>query len=76
MDLTIGRFLRLFVAIIVLVAIGWLLYSLSTIITIILLSTLIAYILDPVASYLEAKGMSRSYATVIIFLLFFIVIGS
>jgi predicted PurR-regulated permease PerM len=57
------------------VVIGWLIYSLSTIITILLLSALIAYILDPVASYLEAKGMSRVYATIIIFLLFFITIG-
>jgi predicted PurR-regulated permease PerM len=75
MDLTIGRFLRFLITIIVLVIIGWLIYSLSTIITILLLSALIAYILDPVASYLEAKGMSRVYATIIIFLLFFITIG-
>ncbi len=75
MDLTIGRFLRFLIAIIVLVVIGWLIYSLSTIITILLLSALIAYILDPVASYLEAKGMSRVYATIIIFLLFFVTIG-
>ena len=75
MDLTIGRFLRFLIAIIVMVVIGWLIYSLSTIITILLLSALIAYILDPVASYLEAKGMSRVYATIIIFLLFFITIG-
>jgi putative permease len=75
MDLTIGRFLRLLIAIIVLGVVGWLLYSLSTIITIILLSALIAYILDPIASYLEAKGMSRTSATVIIFVLFFLIIG-
>ncbi|MCK4559585.1 MAG: AI-2E family transporter [Calditrichia bacterium] len=75
MDLTIGRFLRFLIAIIVLVVISWLIYSLSTIITILLLSALIAYILDPVASYLEAKGMSRVYATIIIFLLFFVTIG-
>jgi predicted PurR-regulated permease PerM len=75
MDLTIGRFLRLLIAIIVLVVVGWLLYSLSTIITILLLSALISYILDPVASYLEAKGMSRIYATVVIFMMFFIIVG-
>jgi putative permease len=75
MDISVGKFLRLFVAIIVLVVIGWLLYSLSTIITIILISALIAYILDPIASYLEARGLSRTYATVIIFLIFFVVVG-
>lgn len=76
MDLTIGRFLKFLIAIIVLLVIGWLLYSLSTIITIILLSALIAYILDPIASYLEAKGISRIYATVVIFLIFFLIIGA
>jgi predicted PurR-regulated permease PerM len=75
MDITIGRFLRLLIAIIVLMVIGWLLYSLSTILTILLLSALIAYILDPIASYLEAKGVSRIYATIVIFLMFFIIIG-
>jgi predicted PurR-regulated permease PerM len=55
--------------------IAWLLYSLSTIITIIVISALMAYILDPIASYLEAKGLSRSNATIIIFLLLFATIG-
>lgn len=75
MELTVGRFLRLLVAIIVLAAIGWLLYSLGTIISIMIISALIAYILDPVASYLEAKGMSRTNSTVIIFLSFFVLLG-
>jgi predicted PurR-regulated permease PerM len=76
MDLTIGKFLRLLIAIIVLIVIGWLLYSLSTVITILLLSALISYILDPIASYLEAKGITRIYATVTIFLIFFMTIGA
>ena len=75
MDLTVGKFLRFVTVIFFLVLIGWLLYSLSTIITIIIVSALLAYILDPIASYLEARGLSRSNATVIIFLVFFIVIG-
>lgn len=75
MDLAIGRFLRFLVAIIFIALIGWLLYSLSTILTIIIISALLAYILDPIASYLEAKGLSRGNATTIIFLVFFITIG-
>jgi predicted PurR-regulated permease PerM len=71
MDITIGKFLRLIVAIIIIVLIGWLLYNLSTILTILIISALMAYILDPIASYLEAKGLSRSNATVVIFLVFF-----
>ena len=75
MDLTVGRFLKFLIVIIFLAIIGWLLYSPSNIITILLLSALIAYILDPIASYLEAKGITRVYATAIIFLLFFIIVG-
>jgi putative permease len=45
---------------------------------IVILSLLLSYILDPVATLLEARGMSRTLATVIIVLglLAFIVIGS
>jgi predicted PurR-regulated permease PerM len=75
MDLTIGRFLRFLVAIILLGLIGWLLYNLSSILTIIIISALLAYILDPIASYFEAKGLSRGNATVIIFVVFFSTIG-
>jgi len=75
MDSSVGKFLRFLIAIIILGVIGWLLYSLSTILTIIVISALMAYILDPVASYLEAKGLSRSNATIIIFLLLFVAIG-
>jgi len=75
MDLTVGRFLRFLIVSIILVVVGWLLYELSTIITILLLSALIAYILDPIASYLEAKGITRTYATFIIFFMFFFIIA-
>ena len=75
MDLTIGRFLRFLVAIILIALIGWLLFNLSSIITIIIISALMAYILDPIASYLEAKGLSRGNATIIIFLIFFTSVG-
>lgn len=72
MELTIGRFLRLIVALIFLFALGWFFYTLSNIVTILIISTLLAYILDPIASQLEAKGLSRSLATTLIFILFFI----
>ncbi len=75
MDSSGGKFLRFLIVMIILGMIAWLLYSLSTIITIIVISALMAYILDPIASYLEAKGLSRSNATIIIFLLLFATIG-
>ena len=72
MELTVGRFLRFIIAIIVISVIGWILYSLSNIISMIIIAALISYILDPIASYLEAKGLKRISATAIIFLAFFV----
>ena len=69
MEYTVTRFIKLVIAIFILIAIGWLLFTLSSIISIIIISTLIAYILDPVASYFESKGLSRAQSTIIIFLL-------
>ena len=74
MELTIGRFLRFIVVLIFLFAIGWFFYTLSNIVTILIISMLFAYILDPIASQLESKGFSRSLATVFIFALFFLLL--
>ncbi len=71
MEFTVGRFLRFIVALFFIFIIGWLFYKLSNIITIIIISTLLAYILDPIASTLEAKGLGRTITTIIIFVLFF-----
>ena len=75
MDVTVGRFLRFVVIIFFLVIIGWLMYKLADLLTVVIVSFLIAYILDPVASFMEAKGLSRSNATAIIFLVFFLIIA-
>jgi predicted PurR-regulated permease PerM len=45
------------------------------IITILIISALIAYILDPIASYMEFRGLSRNQSTIIIFVVFFITLG-
>jgi putative permease len=75
MDLTLGRFLRFVIAIFILAVIGWFLYTLSNIITILIISALLAYILDPIASYIEARGVSRMQATTMIFAVLFLIIG-
>jgi putative permease len=75
MDVTVGRFLRFIILIFFLVIIGWLMYKLADLLTVVILSFLIAYILDPVASFMEARGLSRSTATAIIFLVFFLIIA-
>ncbi len=75
MDVTVGRFLRFVVILFFLIIIGWLMYKLADLLTVVIVSFLIAYILDPVASFMEAKGLSRSNATTIIFLVFFLIIA-
>lgn len=75
MEFTVGKFLRLLAALLVLVAVGWLLYTLSSILHIVIIASLIAYILDPIASYFEARGLSRLQATMLIFAVFTIVVG-
>ncbi len=68
MDMTINRFLKILLFLLSIVAIGWLLFKLSSIIMIFVIGALLAYILDPIASYLEYKGLSRPAATGVIFL--------
>lgn len=47
---------------------GVLLFSLGHLVKLIIISALLAYIIDPLASALESRGMSRAAATAIIFL--------
>jgi len=75
MDVTVGRFLRFIVILFVMVVISWLMYKLADLLTVVIVSFLISYILDPVASYMEARGFSRTAATAIIFTVFFLLIA-
>jgi len=70
MEYTAGRIVKAVTALIIIVALGWLFYTLSSILTILIISFLVAYILDPVASYFESHNLSRTQATAVIFLLF------
>jgi predicted PurR-regulated permease PerM len=73
MEYTVSRIFKGITFILILAAIGWILYTLSSIITVIIISVLIAYILDPVASYFESRNLSRTQSTVIIFIIFAII---
>jgi len=67
MDYSVSRFFKIILLLILLAGILWLTVELSSLITILIISLLIAYILDPLASFLEYKGLSRTQATLIIF---------
>lgn len=68
MDYTLARFFKFIISLVVIAALGWLVFTISSTITILIISALIAYILDPLASYLEYRGLSRMQATAVIFL--------
>ena len=61
---------RLFTFIFIMLVVGGILYILSLIgglVELIIVAAILAYVLDPVVSMLEARGMSRLLATAIIF---------
>ncbi|OGW37220.1 MAG: hypothetical protein A2Y97_11660 [Nitrospirae bacterium RBG_13_39_12] len=49
--------------------------AISNIVKLVIISALLAYILEPIASFIESRGMSRLSATATIFLFIFLVIG-
>ncbi|MGB9715054.1 MAG: AI-2E family transporter [Thermodesulfovibrionales bacterium] len=51
------------------------LVAISEIVKLVIISALLAYVLDPFASYLESRGMNRTSATVSIFLLLLFIAG-
>lgn len=52
-----------------------LLTAVSNIVKMVIISALLAYIIDPLANFLESRGMGRTSATVAIFAAFFVFIG-
>ena len=50
-----------------LLAAAWLLYALSSILQVLILSALLAYVLQPLTDSLEARGLGRSAATGVVF---------
>ncbi len=67
MDITFGRIIKTLFGLGAVAASIWLLVALHEIVILLLIAALIAYILDPIASYLEFRGLSRTQAAVFIF---------
>ena len=53
---------------------AYIIYQLSEIITVILIAVIIAYLLEPMTSFLESRGLSRGTGTLLVFILGGIVI--
>ncbi len=67
MDTSGGKTVKLIIGLLVLVVLGWFFYSISETLTILIISFLVAYILEPLVSSLEYRGMARTQAVLIIF---------
>ncbi len=63
-----NRFAKIFLALLVLAALIFFLYSIAGLVRLLIVSALLAYILEPLASRMEARGLKRSVATLVIFI--------
>ncbi|OPX34595.1 hypothetical protein B1H10_03280 [candidate division KSB1 bacterium 4484_188] len=62
-----NRYFKIFLWIVALTVAFLFLYSIAPLVKIIIISALLAYILDPLASMLEARGLSRTLSTLVVF---------
>jgi len=53
---------------IVAIAAALLIYAMGEVVRLLIIAALLAYILDPVTTFLESKGLSRTWATVVVFI--------
>jgi putative permease len=70
-----NKFIKIAVLLIITLAIVAFLVAISHIVKLIIIAALLAYVLDPLASFFESRGMSRTKATISIFLLLIVVVG-
>ncbi len=58
------------IALLLLIALGIVVFliAISNIVKLIIIAALLAYVLDPLASFFESRGMSRTKATISIYL--------
>lgn len=60
--------LKWLAAVALIVAIGAFLFSIGHLVRLLIISALLAYIIDPLATFLESRGIKRTPATIMIFL--------
>ncbi len=76
METSIGRIFKYIAIFALIIASLWLIVLLKFIIALVVVSAIIAYILDPIASFMEAKGLSRLQSTLLIFVSLAIMLGA
>ena len=70
-----NKFIRIVLLLIIALAIVVFLVAISHIVKLIIVAALLAYVLDPLASFFESRGMSRTTATISIFLLLIVIVS-
>ncbi len=65
-----SKIYKLIIGLLIFTAAAWSIYLVRSTIIILIISILIAYILDPLASYFEYRGLSRTQATLAVFAIF------
>jgi len=62
------RYIKIFFFLLLLTAAGFFVYTIGEIVRLLIIAALLAYILDPIATGLESRGLNRLGATAIVFL--------
>ena len=70
-----NKLIRIALLLIISLGIVVFLVAISNIVKLIIIAALLAYVLDPLANFFESRGMSRTKATISIFLLLIAVVG-
>jgi predicted PurR-regulated permease PerM len=74
-DFNQSKIFKLIIGFLIFALLLWGIYLVRSTVIILIISALIAYILDPIASYFEYKGLSRTQATLAVFAIFGFLIG-
>ncbi len=74
-DFKESKIFKLIVGLLLFALLVWGIYLVRSTVMILIISFLLAYILDPIASYFEYKGLSRTQATLAVFAIFGFLLG-
>lgn len=75
MDTAVGRWIRFFLFLMLLAGIVALMVILGDLVRLVIIAALLAYILDPIVSRIEAYGLGRTAATGILYLGLILIVG-
>ncbi len=75
MEKSVSLWIRITLLVVLGVGVFWVLASMVEVVALVVIAALLAYIFDPLASLLEARGLGRTQATVVVFAGISLVLG-